>query len=365
MAYFFRVSKIVQFSLSLVVIMPKAMRKILVILLVIFSFSGVKAQEVTFYKGSAFEALRVAQAGEKLLLVEFYASWNRKSEWMHNIIKSAGELNEKFIVVSVDTSSEDGALLAQQYSVSAYPFLVLFDTKGDAIEKIDKTFSKEDFVAKINEIVLNQDKNTLWQLQTILRAVANPSLSEEDYARVLAITSAYLASQSRDLLVDQSHWGLFSNSRLTFYGSDCYDFLTKNYSDFFDAELAEEYAADIIYSLLLPLLTTSGGDDLIEMILSDSTALAIAPAAESLTELIALRRSDDAAGYTALMEKVAGAMPEKYEYQLVITLSFVAHSTSPDDRKVRAKARTMLEKLQQHSLSGTKISLIESLLQEF
>lgn len=345
--------------------MPKAMRKILVILFVVFSFVGVRAQEVTFYEGTAFEALRVAQSQQKFLLVEFYASWNRKSEWMHTIIKSAGELNEKFVVVSVDTSTEDGALLAQQYSVSAYPFLVLFDTKGDAIEKIDKTYSKEDFLAKINEILLSQDKNTLWQLQTILRAVANPTLSEEDYARVLAITSAYLDSQSRDLLLDQSHWGLFSSSLLTFYGSSCYDFLTKNYSDFFDAELAEEYAADIIYSLLLPLLTTEGGDEIIEMILSDSTALAIAPAAESLTELIILRRGDDAAGYTALMERVVGVMPEKYEYQLVITLSFVAHSTTLDDRKVRAKARTMLEKLQSHSLSGTKNALIESLLQEF
>ncbi len=324
------------------------------------------SKTVEFYNGSAFEALKCAQSEGKLLLLEFYASWNRKSKWMHTILEGAGELCDDFVVVSVDTSTGEGVALAQQYSVTEYPFLVVFNAKGDAIDKVGQSMTREDFLAHIDDVLLSCNASSVWQLQTILRAASAEKLKEEDYHRVLQLTAAYLETQARETLLSRSHQQLFLSERLTFYGSDCFLFLRDNYEDYYDRETAEATLKDVIYSSLFMVFNSpSSYAELFENIKKDSISLTLAPGAQRLCDLIDMREKGDVAGYVLMLEEVVVMLPEVYEYQLVMSLDFLLDYPDELDSRVKQRARRMVEQLLSLNLSPSKMSLTESLLDRF
>lgn len=342
------------------------------VLLVATSVGGVaqetnaqSSEKVEFFEGSAFEALKSAQREGKLLLLEFYAQWNRKSKWMHTVVENAGELNERFVVVSVDTNGGEGAALAQQYSVTQYPFLVVFNAKGDAVDKIGESMDRTDFLAHIDDVLLSCNSGSVWQLQTILRAVSTDKLREEDYERARVLASEYLKMQSREALLSRSHFPLFTAERLTFYGSDCFVFLRDNYSDFYDADLAKETLDGVVYNSLFMVFNGSKNSELLENIKKDSLLLSITLGAKELCDLIDCRVAGDVSRYVDEVGKTAEKLPENYEYQIVMSLSYVADNHEKVDDKTLAKARKMVEELLSTNLSPAKISLTESLLDRF
>ncbi|MFI3288105.1 MAG: thioredoxin family protein [Rikenellaceae bacterium] len=329
--------------------------------------SGAKiSKTVEFYDGSAFDALKCAQSEGKLLLLEFHASWNRKSQWMHSILEGAGELCEDFVVVSVDTDTGEGAALAQQYSVTEYPFLVVFNAKGDAIDKVGHSMTREDFLAHIDDVLLSVNASSVWQLQTILRAASAEKLKEEDYHRVLQLTAAYLETQSRETLLSRSHQQLFLSGRLNFYGSDCFLFLRDNYKDYYDREAAEATLKDVIYSSLFMIFNSpSSYAELFGNIKKDTVSLALAPGAQQLCDLIDLREKGDVSSYVSMLEEAVAVLPEIYEYQLIMSLGFVLDYPAELDSRVKQRARRMVEQLLSLNLSPSKMSLTESLLDRF
>ncbi len=321
-----------------------------------------RAQSPRFYEGNAFEALSVAQRDGKLLVVEFYADWNRKSRWMHSAIEKCDGFDSKFIFVSTDTQTTDGAALASQYGVSDYPFLVIFDAKGDAIESITKTLSREDFSAKLGEILLATDPGSMWQLQTILRSAKNPTLSDEDKARLLELTSNYLKTQDKMHLTALSHWEIFLSDMLTYYGSDCYEYLINNYRDFYDKDEAHGRIQEIVYSVVINSIIEDKTDNVAEIIATDSTIKRIIPEVNYLLELREIKQNGDIDGYISQMERTINKIPSKYEYQLIMTIGDFINKGAITDRKNKAACRKMLEDLQQKNNSSAKLSLIESLL---
>lgn len=324
-----------------------------------------RAEGVVFYKGTVYQGLDEARAQKKLLLVEFYAPWSHKSRWMHDNVLTKSDLNDRFVVVSVDTNTEDGAALAVQYEVMDYPVILVCSAGGVVIDKIDRALDLRDFESRLNTVSLSTDRQGVKQLQQIF------SLCESDdpltREKVNALTGNYIASQSVKTLTSQSLWDLFSTDGITYYGSASYWFLVRNVDHFFSTDDARSRVKTIVADLLMPYIVGSKefDEDFISTIESDSLSLIDFGVARELCNLARLRASADVAMYVTTLAGVVDRVAESYEFQLIMSLDFVANNLDRTERSTRTMCRKMVEKLMRKSISPSKTAVIESLLDKF
>ena len=123
------------------------MLKISIILFFITSFAGnahavnPEAEEkgLLFLNISWEEALQKAQTENKLIFVDFYASWcGRCKRLKENTFPDpeAGMLfNEMFINLAFDIEKADGKALAEQYNVRRHPTLLFVNGQGEVVEQ--------------------------------------------------------------------------------------------------------------------------------------------------------------------------------------------------------------------------------------
>lgn len=99
---------------------------------------AVKEQHsIIFIENSWDEALRQAALKNKYIFVDAYASWCGpcmllKSTTFRNK-KVADFYNQHFINVSIDMEKGDGPKLSEAWGIQAYPTMIIFDAKGNAI----------------------------------------------------------------------------------------------------------------------------------------------------------------------------------------------------------------------------------------
>lgn len=345
------------------------MRKLLQIIIITLCVLPIygKAQGVKFYGGTVYEALDEARRTRKMILVEFYAPWSHKSRWMHDVVNRATYLNNHFIVCSVDTDTKEGAGIASQYSVGDYPFIVLFNSNGDPIDKIDRALSPEDFGAHITALRLTNDRESISKLSQIYTIASTPSLATAQQFRTLV--ADYLSTQNREHLLANSHWDLFASPVITYYGSDTYLYLLKYYKEFFSVEEAKSRVTEVVYDAILPFIVGNqelgNSQEIFAEILSDSATMRVVPSAEKLISLAKLRVEGSEYGYVKLLTRIVDEIDVMYEYQLIMSLDFVANSTFAVDKPTKKAALKLVEHLRQKSLSPSKLLLIEALLAKF
>jgi thioredoxin-related protein len=80
-----------------------------------------------------------AKAEQKLLFVNYYASWCGSCKWMETQVFTdsavAAFYNKNFINVQVNTEQDEGHQLAQTYAVRAYPTMLYLDGDGKLIHR--------------------------------------------------------------------------------------------------------------------------------------------------------------------------------------------------------------------------------------
>ncbi len=130
------------------------------LLFLVFSFSGflhgiVEAPEngtkphsqVQFYKGGFDSAQSKAAAEGKLFFVDFYADWCTPCIWMDKttfrdrLVVNA--INKDFVALKVDIESEEGYKLKNRFDVTILPTILIFNSQGQLVERIEKTVSAD------------------------------------------------------------------------------------------------------------------------------------------------------------------------------------------------------------------------------
>jgi len=130
--------------------------------LILLSLS-VNAQGIEFFEGTYEEALAQAQAEEKLIFVDAYATWCGPCKRMSKNVFTHPEVgeyyNQAFIALKLDMEKPEGRKFGQDFPVRAYPTLFYINEKGELLKKVVGGKSVEQFLALGQEIAGSYDRS--------------------------------------------------------------------------------------------------------------------------------------------------------------------------------------------------------------
>ncbi len=109
---------------------------------------------VSFYNGS-FDAAKTKAIGEdKYLFVDFYADWCTPCKWMEETtfqdIEIIKVLDKDFIAYKVDIDKPEGYEIKNKYDIKMLPTLLIFNQKGDLVERIEETLDSKKLMSVLN-----------------------------------------------------------------------------------------------------------------------------------------------------------------------------------------------------------------------
>lgn len=120
--------------------------KFWILLLMMFPFiasANPTAEKVAFHQGSFTTAKAKAAQEGKLVFVDFVASWCMPCRWMDETTFSnptlARYVKDNYIAVKIDIDDFDGFAYKQQYNIKLLPSILVFDSKGNLLEKIEES----------------------------------------------------------------------------------------------------------------------------------------------------------------------------------------------------------------------------------
>lgn len=108
-----------------------------------------KASGMRFYGESVEKALLKAQAEQKFVMINFYASWcnvcrKMKTETFSNTRVNTF-YNSNFINIAFNIEKE-GKELAKKYQIEAFPTILFLNTKGKVIQKVTGFKNTDEFI---------------------------------------------------------------------------------------------------------------------------------------------------------------------------------------------------------------------------
>jgi thioredoxin-related protein len=95
----------------------------------------------------------IKKAGEegKMILLEFYADWCAPCKWMQETVFQDQEikslLSNSYITKLVNIDDIDGFELKNLYEVQVLPTILIFNTTGKMIERIEKTIATSELIS--------------------------------------------------------------------------------------------------------------------------------------------------------------------------------------------------------------------------
>ncbi|MCP9769458.1 DUF255 domain-containing protein [Lacihabitans sp. LS3-19] len=112
---------------------------------------------IHFQKGNWQQTLDLAKKENKMVFLDIYATWCGPCKQLKKYTfadKTAGEFfNANFINMALDGEQEEGAILAQQFGIRAYPTLMFVSPEGELITKSPGFRTPNDLIKLGKEIL--------------------------------------------------------------------------------------------------------------------------------------------------------------------------------------------------------------------
>jgi thiol-disulfide isomerase/thioredoxin len=132
--------------------MNKMLKNSLVVM-ILFGFQYLMADAKTpsyFEKGNINEVMKKAGAEGKLYFVDFYADWCTPCKWMDQTVFADKEIEQaltaSYIPIKVNIDDIDGFEMKQKYKISVLPTIMIFNSKGIVVERVEETLNVEELL---------------------------------------------------------------------------------------------------------------------------------------------------------------------------------------------------------------------------
>ncbi len=142
------------------------MKKVVILIIAIFSTALVYAQGVNWETGTLEEALAKASkdaSGKNLVFLDCYTQWCGPCKKMINDVfptKEAGDFfNGKFVNIKLDMDAEPNRKHAAKYGVRAYPTFLILNPDGTEVARVVGGAADADKFIKRVEEALNPSNN--------------------------------------------------------------------------------------------------------------------------------------------------------------------------------------------------------------
>lgn len=319
---------------------------------------------LTYWGSDPYAALAVAKRQRKLLLVEFYAEWNRRSRWMSERVLGDSTVRAlvepHFVAVRVPTETSAGADLAALYQVTGYPAILIFSSNGDVLDKIDVTLDEEDFLQRLQTILMTVQGAGTWRLRQVYAAAERSDTEATD-----AAAAEFLGGQLPQDVASAAIWPLFENSVVVRYGSTAFNYLV-SHADLFRGRIGRDKVDAVLTEALmqsmLPYVVGSVpyGADVAEGIIAAAEDLDLpsALALRSMADVAALRDAEDLALFVARLGLLLDLVPETYHLPLAVSLDVVAERGT---REAKNAALKIVNRVRTSLRSPANAAILESL----
>lgn len=126
---------------------------------------------ITYHAANIEEAKALAGSIGKLAFIEFYADWCGPCKWMDQTTfsnpKVSEYLNENFVSVKINIDDFDGYSAKEDYNVTSLPTMLIFNSKGSLVERIEETLAPSKLMNilsthnhKANKVVIRHKLNS-------------------------------------------------------------------------------------------------------------------------------------------------------------------------------------------------------------
>jgi thiol-disulfide isomerase/thioredoxin len=101
--------------------------------------------EKIFFEGNFESAKALAGEEGKLFFVDFFAEWCTPCNWMDETVFNDKEvlqlLDSNYVSIKIDIDDLDGYEIKQKYNVRILPTMLIFNSEGQLIARVEETLS--------------------------------------------------------------------------------------------------------------------------------------------------------------------------------------------------------------------------------
>lgn len=218
------------------------MRKIFSILYILLLPFSLCAQGIVFQDLSYGDALKRAKEQNKLVFLDCYTSWCGPCKVLAKEIFTLAEagdfFNPDYIPIKIDMEKGEGPELVKSLSIKSYPTMIVADGDGNIITKISGSMPiamiKERIVKSLDSPMYkfhNRYKNgEMTSVETIQYITLLGNSGERDKAA--AVAKELIEKTAIKDRFNDNFWKIYSNSRISYRGTDNFEFICENKKKF-------------------------------------------------------------------------------------------------------------------------------------
>lgn len=219
------------------------MKFVLVFLLITFPFVG-QSQGIQFESLTFEEALQKAKKEHKLIFMDCYTTWcgpcKVMSEKVFTQFAVGDYFNGRFVNLKIDMEKEEGKELAKRFSITAYPTFLLIKKDGSILFKMVGGCDADTFISKMeagqdekNSLAFWNEKYEAGKIKKVevLRYI-NLLMDAGENEKIQSVAALLWEKLSKKERVGKKYWPLYSNRRLTSYGTEYFEFLLNHRNEF-------------------------------------------------------------------------------------------------------------------------------------
>lgn len=174
------------------------------------------AQNINYFEGSPEELFKYADKKDKPIIIDFYTAWcgyckklDKTTFVDPEVVKT---VNKNYVMYKLDAESPFGRPLAKDNNITGYPCIIIYDSHGNIIGRINGYLSADKFLAQINALKdIEAEVHTNTPITSTESSISLQELFKDRLDSLKLIVLARFNEQQTTHLMEAEMWGTKNN----------------------------------------------------------------------------------------------------------------------------------------------------------